>query len=268
MADLVNVVYHGQCRLKRNSDTELQLNRYRGKYISLKIGSVWEAKIITSPGPTISNSGLAADTLHYVYVFDSSGTLTLEISTTTHATDADTGVEIKSGDATRALVGMIRTGSGSPGIFVNSATRRLVRNWFNREKAMAENRFTANRTTASGTFVELNTEIRVDLVSWADENVHAEHSGVVNSAAGGQTWYTRIGMDATPTFLNGGVAETGSGSGHHAVNAGHGFISLPAEGYHFFSLYGRMDGGATGTWMGGTSTGEIVNSLRCWVGQE
>lgn len=265
MADLVNVVYAGQCRLKRNSDTEVQLNRYRGKYISLKIGSNWEAKIIPSPGPTISNSGLAADTLHYVYAFDSSGTLTLEISTTGHATDADTGVEIKSGDATRSLVGMLRTGAGSPGIFVDSTTRRLLRNWFNREMAFAENRFTANRATTSATFVELNTEIRVDLLCWADERIRAEMSGVVNAST--STGYSRIGEGATPTYINGGTAETVAGSGHH-MNHSHGGVHQVAEGYHFYSLYGRTDAAASHSWLGGTDTAEAVVKLRAWIEQE
>src|SRR6185436_18483248 len=99
MSDLVNVAPF-QGRLTVDSTSQLSLQRYAGKYIPLKISGVWEAKAIPSTAPTLANTGLTQATTYYVYAFDSGGTLTLEASATGHAADSDTGVQIKSGDAT------------------------------------------------------------------------------------------------------------------------------------------------------------------------
>ena len=75
---------------------------------------------------------IAANTLYYVYAFNNSGTVTADYSTTGHATSTtagNVGTEIKSGDDTRTLIGMIRTGASG---FLNTADFRGVISWFNR----------------------------------------------------------------------------------------------------------------------------------------
>src|SRR5579871_3715995 len=88
---------------------------------------------IPAAGISFSNAGLSASTLYYAYVFMNNGVMTGEFSTTAHATSAtagNVGTEIKSGDDTRTLVGMIYTSGSSQ--FVNTLSQRLVASWFNR----------------------------------------------------------------------------------------------------------------------------------------
>lgn len=179
MGDLVNVA-PGQCRLDFTSTILLTLSRKDGAYLPLKIGGAWEAKLIPAGGVTVANTGLAANTDHYVYAFDSAGTLTLEVVTTAYAVDGDTGVKIKTGDASRTLVGFARTGAGSPGVFQAQGLGTL--SWFNRKAVKVENKVTTFGSV-TGSFpagAEVNSAFRQHFVSWADDRPLA----YINASAG------------------------------------------------------------------------------------
>jgi hypothetical protein len=179
MADLVNVA-PANCRLDFTSTTALTLSRKDGAYLPLKIGGAWEAKLIPSAGVTVANTGLAAGTDHYVYAFDDSGTLTLEVVTTAYAVDADTGVKIKTGDASRTLVGFARTGAGTPGVFQAQGLGTL--SWFNRKGIKVENNGTTYGSVA-GSFpagAEVSSSFRQHFVSWSDDRPF----GYINASAG------------------------------------------------------------------------------------
>jgi hypothetical protein len=165
MADLVNSS-PGQCRLQRDSASQLSLQRYQGAYLPLKISGTWAAKLIPASGPTLSNSGLVAATLYYIYAFDNAGTLTLEASTTGHAVDATVGVEIKSGDATRTLVGVASMGAGTPGTFQPIGVGTL--SWFNGSpEGVLGSHANALGSNFYGPVWKLG---RPDLISWAWQN--------------------------------------------------------------------------------------------------
>lgn len=91
----------GECKLTF-SGSNLLLSPYNGNRIVVNDALY----AIPSAGIILAATGATANTTYYVYVYDNAGTLTLERSTTGHATDSNNGIEIKSGDATRVLVGM------------------------------------------------------------------------------------------------------------------------------------------------------------------
>lgn len=211
-AGLVNVVLPGQCRLDFVSTTELTLSRFQGKWLSVKVGSDWIAHEIPSAGVDLANTGLAANTDHYVYAFDSGGTLTLEASTTGYAVDADTGVKIKSGDATRTLVGFARTGAGTPGVFQAQGLGTL--SLFNRRNVKVENKGTTYGSVA-GSFpagAEVNTAFRQHFVSWADDKPHAyiNCSGGSNGGADNVMALARDTSVLEQEYCGTGVAHFGA----------------------------------------------------------
>jgi len=115
---------NGTSRLDRDSATVISLGVGQ---IPLKVSGVWMMRRLTA-AVTTSNGGLSASTLYYVYAADSSGTI-LEFSTTAPTTDTTFGVRIKTGDATRTLVGRVVTTSASQ--FVNDAAVAIgVVSWF------------------------------------------------------------------------------------------------------------------------------------------
>ncbi len=120
----------GQCRLVYVSSTEIRLDRRNGSYLWIN-GAIQQ---IPSSGPTLSNSGLSASTAYYIYAYMNSTTMTLEASTTVPATSSSDGTQIKTGDATRALVGRIITNGSSQFFGGNYSTANGVVSWFNPER--------------------------------------------------------------------------------------------------------------------------------------
>jgi hypothetical protein len=251
LATLLRQAFHGRCRLTK-AGANLLLAPFNGT--TLLINSAIET--IPDAGVTLAATGLLANTTYYVYAFMAAGVMTLEAVPTGHSAQAATGVRIKTGDATRTLVGMIRIGAVAA-TFVDSATQRFVVSYFNRRPIGGENRLTANRTTASvsPTFAEIHTEIRCEVLTWGDEAVRASASGRVSNSAISVTW-SAIGFDGTVPEAPGSASE---------VTAGSGVISMPigvtvhksglVEGYHDVRLLGSVSAG-TGTWHDGGAVGQ------------
>lgn len=261
MPDLVNVS-PGQCRIQVDSTSQLSLQRYSGKYIPLKISGAWEAKIIPSAGAALSNSGLTAATLYRVYAFDSGGTLTLEAVSTAHAVDTDTGVRIKSGDASRTLVGMVYMGAGSPGTFVDSVTRRLCLNWFNRRNLDLSNTFSADRSTSGTSFSEINSEIEIEFLSWDDEAVQIGIAGTSFQTNSGQAVATAIAIDSTSAATQ-AVSHTAPSTNNRGTLSIW-LSKLLSEGRHFATLLGGVSGG-TGTWHTADDISTGTAKTRLWA---
>lgn len=119
-----------QCRLVCTNTTTVTLSRLNGSYLWINGAN----EQIPSSAPTLSNSGLSASTSYYVYAYMSAGTMTLEASATAPTTHTD-GTQIKTGDATRALVGRVRTDSSSL-FFINSTYPFGVVSWHNPKRIL------------------------------------------------------------------------------------------------------------------------------------
>lgn len=182
----------------------------------------------------VAGQNLVQSTLYYVYCFNNGGILTADFSTTGHATSTqagNVGTEIKNGDNTRSLIGLIYTSSGSPGIFVDATATRWVRSWFNSPTIFAltsdMNGLTGNAT--SGSWVLMGYV--ANWLNFAGEYVFLTHSGSGYISAS-NTIYTVMYVDAS---------ATGAGS-NASVFAANTWCSFPiflnlannlAEGRHF-----------------------------------
>lgn len=241
---------HGQCRLTYDSATSLKLSPHNGRNLNIN-GAVEK---IPSAGVTVSNSGLSASTLYYVYAYMNAGTMALELSATGHSQHTN-GVEIKTGDSTRTLVGMARTNGSSQ--FVDDATNVCVLSYFNRRRKLGKSKFTANRSLAPATsvFTEVHTEIRVNFLTWADEPVR-------QAICGG--WYmTGIGIASGYASIDNDTSGQRAWCIHSDTATGTMSSNderLASEGYHFGSLTGNCQGGTSATWMGGQN-GEVSQVL-------
>lgn len=237
-----NIVPFGQCRLSK-SGSNLLLLPFKGNLLTLNSIAVQ----IPDAGITLSTGGLSASTLYYIYAFMNSGTMTLEAVVTAYATQAGTGVTIKTGDVTRTLVGMAST-DGSVA-WADSATQRFVRSWFNDPGIGLLNAFTANRTTVSLTYIEINTEIRINFLVWTGEPIQIEASGPV---AGGGTGATNTSIAIDGTTPEDTYAQTVS-TNNQVFSVGLVKTGL-TEGSHFATLVGNNNNsGGTSTWTGGAA---------------
>ena len=238
----------GTSRVTRNSAIEIQLGV---GVIPLQVSSVWVTRAVTA-AVTISNAGLVANTTYFVYAFDSAGTTTLELSTTGHVTNTSFGVETKSADATRTLVGMIRTEGSTPGQFVDSIGQRFVISYYARRGIGGQSRFTTDRSTSSTTFVEINTEIRIEFLTWSDEAVLVGIAGYhVNNTASSAV-FSAIDFDGGAIEEASTLAQTPATATYTAFGLSLAKSGL-SEGYHYVTLFGAVNGVTTGTWGGGTA---------------
>lgn len=238
--DLLNPA-HGQCRLVFVSATSISLQPHNGR--NLHINGL-PAQIPTA-GVTASNASLAANTTYYVYAWMNGANMALELSTTARATHTN-GVEIKTGDATRTLVGMVRTNASSQ--FVDSYTARLVISWFNRRDVYGATATVTGNVTNTVTLTEVTTSGRIDFLTWSDEGIEVQVVGAVsNSSSGNSVHTTSPGVDGP------GGAQTVSTTyaASVAVPALARLVFNYAEGYHYASTYGRVSQG-TGSWNFGT----------------
>ena len=233
---------HGQGYFRRSTATACLFEPYDGNVVLIN-GAFQE---VPDAGVSFGTGGLAASTVYNAYVYMSGSTMTGEFSATAHALQAATGIRIKSGDATRTLVGKVRTDGSTQ--FVDSVTQRFAISWFNRQPKSLGLFLPADRTTASASFVELSSADRLEAVVWGDAAIPAWASGSVEHTVATTSIFTAIGLDGTGTISYGrhGVQPPALGAKMPMACVG---VFSPAEGYRFVTLLGAT-GAATATWTG------------------
>jgi len=173
------------------STTSVQFQPYNGDLIKIN-GVIYRLPGSISAANTsvfvngVAAQNLAASTLYYVYLFNNSGTLTIDFSTTVPALSATTGnagTSIKTGDDTRSLIGMAYTNASSQFAASN------VISWFNKK---------SRQLTASSTGGGSPCAV-VDFSTWGDEAIYF---GIQNSAQNG----TLQGATTVTLNLDGAVS--------------------------------------------------------------
>ena len=221
-------VGHGQCRLTATSGTVLTLAPFNGNNVI--VNGVYVQ--LPAAGLTISNTGLAASTLYYVYLGGTTGALSLTLSTTGHTLQAN-GVVTQTGNTALTLVGMIYTSSATPGQFVSTPQNQLTRDWFQRRR-LSISTGTASNSTSSTTYVAMGTIVQ--LLAWADEMFDVGAYGVGYNATGGG------GVEAQ-LYVNGVAGASTAGLvASPTANYQYNFVSRTTsggivEGLYTFQLY-------------------------------
>lgn len=247
-ADLGN---HGQCRLVFVDASTLRLNRHNGRW--LMIGGV--PCEIPSAGATLASTGLEATTMYYVYAYMNGSTMALEASQTGYATDATTGVVIKSGTPSRTLVGLIYCKTAAT--FADSPSQRFVASYFNRRSREVVGGFGGNRSASNvGAFAEVNGEARTEFLTWEDSVVQMTFTGVIWS--GNASYYTvwGVGIDSTAEVWGGRAYGFTYATG--AVPLGGGLCGTLSEGLHYATILAQVSATGSGTANSNTCHSESV----------
>lgn len=226
-ANVTNV--HGQCTLSKSGANLILLPKNGNKLI---INGV--PQTIPSAGVTLAPPATTL-TLYYIYAYMNAGVMTLEASATGHSTDASTGVEIKTSDATRTLVGMARTVTNA---WVDTITQRFVISYFNRAGKDLKNNFSTTRSGASGSIVEMNSEIRCEFLTWGNEIVDASITGcaVMSNTTPAATV---LGFDGVADYIP--TDATSNTSWYIPLCLS--YPKILSEGYHYSTLGYVVSGG-------------------------
>lgn len=135
------------CRFDYASTSVCRLSRFGGMLLTIDN----TLQIIPTAGVDLGLAGLSASTTYLVYAYMNAGVMTLEASTTGNVPDSRNGMMVKSGDATRTLVGIIYTNTGPA--FAMTNVFMGVRGYYNRRPwSLYAN---GSPSTASGTWVAM-----------------------------------------------------------------------------------------------------------------
>jgi len=216
---------HGQCRLDK-AGSNIALTPLNGNKLVIDTN----VQTIPAAGVTLAPTGLTPNTTYYIYAYMVSTTMTLEASVTGPATNAATGVVIKTGDATRTLVGMARAVTGPA--FADTENQRFVISYFNRKSILTRVSATSSFTLASASPVEINAGMRNEFLTWGNSYVEHSITTTAINSAGNTTISVGIGYDGVSL-------QTGVISGAQTnANTPMAFNTLIrrlnlSEGYHY-----------------------------------
>lgn len=221
--------------------SDLQLNRQNGRHLFINgalevipAGGV----ALSATGATLTN-GAGGGPLHYIYAYMNSGVMMLERSATAHAMDATTGAETKSGDPTRAFVG-VWAASGS-GTWSSVAT--MGASWFNPKLKTAV--FGPNNpTTTLTSLAAIPLAIPAAFVNIADRVIKASVAAVISHNVATATQYLDLGLDgATSGGLPSPISFQQSSVGN--LTPGYGaFERIVSEGAHTLTPIGYTSTGS------------------------
>jgi hypothetical protein len=216
---------------------------------------------------TFASSGLVANTLYYLYAKVTGGVIATDTPSTTGYTVGANGMPVKSGDATRTLVGIAHTQVGSAQ-WISQDGFLWVRSYFGRQLQRTRTSFTAQRSVSSASFAEINNEIQNNVLVWSGEQVRFSTTGTVTVAAANRTAATQISFDGGATELESSVVSgtTIGGEGGLTMNASiSGIKTGLAEGSHFCTLFGASSAG-TATWDASNSVSAAATTITLSVG--
>lgn len=239
---LINTICYGRLTLEsgvpisttdQTAKTTLYFTPYNGNSISLYDGSEWD--LFSFSELSLSLSGYTANTNYDIFIYNNSGTLTLEstawTNNTTRATSLTTqdGIYVKSGATTRRYLGTIRT-TGTTGQCEDSLSRRFVWNLYNQVEKLLDTAYlgqTHSYTTSAWRPWNNNTTVG----QARTEFVRGLNIGLVRI----KTWsestagYSSIGLDTTTAAIYYHKANSG---GTGAANS-HVIKTDIEAGYHY-----------------------------------
>ena len=227
---------HGQCRFVYTDSTHCTLQRFNGRY--LVVGGAQQ--IIPAAGVSFEAANLTSGKIYYAYIYMDGSIMRGEWSTTGHKTDSGTGVETKTGDVARTLVGMVYLRSDNT--FEDSDSARLVASLFNRRIRGLRKAFTTYRSVkpaGNNTWTEIHSEIRVQFLTWGDNSETPASFYACYSLGQTDTWaYITMKFDDTvcpwTTFF---TSKTDIKSDSIANTM------ILSEGYHWATLVFKYDSG-------------------------
>lgn len=243
--------------------TTLYYTPSNGNRIALYNGSTgWD--VITFSEISIAVPA-TTNTLYDVFVYNNSGTATLELTAWTNDTTRATaltlqdGMLVKTGATTRKFVGCIRT-TGASGETEVSAKRIFVVNYFNAmDYFQTASDPAGSWTSSTATFHSANGNTTVGegriefLIPWADRLVSCRHAQRGSNSNGSVSPAAGIGLDSTTVNSAQLIGSTTPDNLGRAQYFSSDYKGYPAVGYHYIQALLAAPGGITHSFVGTSS---------------
>ncbi len=224
----------GACRLDK-SGTNLLLSPFNGNQLFIDGTN----RPIPSAGVTLAQAALTASALNYIYAAWSGTAIVLEPAATAPVVETTYGTKVKTGDPTRALVGMCYPKAGPT--LTDSLAARLVLSWFNPRDIILRNPLIAGSNTGSASYVELSTGYRLEFLTWANMAVEIACSGTMSNSS---TATGRFGIGFDGLTPEDGAQVDQPQSNQNLPISITAVKSDLSEGYHYATLLAKMYAGS------------------------
>jgi hypothetical protein len=198
---------------------------------------------IPDAGVGLSLTGLVSNNSYWVYAVATAGVITsLEASGTTghsaSTTPGNNGIQIKTGDDTRSLVGMVRTAAGPA--FVDSATQRFVISWFNRSDIYLKSaQFDTGAGSIGSGFGDRTPSNHCEFLTWPTDAVSAQSQAMVRATAAGAI-ASRVTFDGS----GGGDTLNADGAANIFLVVSVSYAQSLSEGYHYSTWFCSVQNGS------------------------
>lgn len=260
------------------SATTIRYAPYAGNQIALYNGTNWA--VFTFPELSIAVPATTSQ-MYDVFIFDNSGTRTMELlawtNDTTRATALVTqdGILCKTGALTRRYVGSFRTTTVS-GQTEDSAVKRYVWNYYNRvRRPMKRVESTATWTYTTATVRQANAAAANQLdivVGFAEVTMNVWLQAAANSGSASVGFWVGIGEDSTSAVSAnsvGGGGQSNAGDTNATCFLTAELHVYPAVGRHIYPWQEWSVATGTTTWAG-TPAGALsvtgsANGLTGWI---
>lgn len=244
----------------QTAKTSVYLTPYGGNLVALHDGTSWKLNTFTER--TLALGTITSGKNYDVFLYDNSGTLTLELSaawnsdnvTRTDALTTQDGIYVKSGATTRRYVGTIRTTSTTT--TEDSATKRFVWNAQNRVmRPLLVKDATSSWTygTASYRQARANAANQVEVVVGLSGESLLDLSvcGSAGNSMSGSAF--AIGEDSTSAAATESLGRVAMAGPTYYTSAVYSMKKRPTIGYHYYAWLEQASDGVTVTFYGTTS---------------
>lgn len=261
----------------RATQSTIYFTPFKGNRIDLYNGTRWLRYTFTEK--SLALSGLTSGKNYDVFIYDNSGTLTLELSAawTNDTTRADAlttqdGIYVKSGALTRRYLGTLRTtGTNST---EDKVLQRYIWNYYNRvEKVMKATDATNDWSYNTNTWrqARATTANKVEYVVGLSEDIVRAKSYAVIDQDGvgtGDNMAVGVGLDsvtANSAVLFGTRLIDSDASGRQGGTAYAEYAGYPGIGYHYLAWLEIGPGSATTTWYGDGGADEVQSGIMAQI---
>lgn len=249
----------------RTSQGTIYFTPYLGNRITIYDGTRWKLYSFTERSLALTAT---VDKNYDVFIYDNSGTLTLELSAawTNDTTRADAlttqdGVYVKSGATTRRWIGTIRASASNA--TEDSAAKRFVWSYHNRvDKSLRVTETADSWTYTSATYRSANnsTANRVQLVVGATDVLADLYVECIYLAPATLAYANvAIGEDSTSSEMSGKNGGQSNGATSVVFAAKAGYLRPVPLGFHYYQWLEATDPANTITFFGSNSGARLYN---------
>ena len=223
-----------QCQLVLDG-TNLRLNPYGGNLLSIN----GIPQVIPNTGVSLAASN-SAGVFVYIYAFMNGATMTLEMSTTAPAIQTGTGIQQKTGDSSRTLVGAAYTDTA--GAWADTNGKLWTLSYYNRRVKSSRIAMTVSYATASVNYQQI-ASLATNFISWGNENTDVKANIVFTS--NGSVFYVQAQTE-TAAVIDSAAGRTPTANQNIGSAITSKISGVTEAANHQVLMFARMEA-ATGT---------------------